>query len=220
MNIILSIIATYPITYILKVLNVRDVVNDAAKNGFIVNFEKFKTSNQEDKIGKIEKYVDFIPIVNMFNSFNSLLDYKFSRDKYFEIYRVYGYFEPMTIDEEKYYKEKPTFMRALNISSKRRKTDELIEKNNIKSNIKYYDNNLDEHQFIIEKDKKYEEITLEKLIETMSKEELLEFKDELNVINNWSDIFDNDKTPGDYNLNNKNGKHLILKFKCKQSDEN
>ena len=218
MNFILSMIGTYPVSLLIKIMNIKDIVNDAAINGFIINLKNFE-NNANENTSKFEKYVEYIPIINIAYNLNNLIDYKVRRDEYFEIYRTYGYIEPMNKEQENEYNSKPGFFKALNLATKSKKKKTDIENDQIKSSIRFTDKLLDEHELIIEEKNKYKEVSLEELIASMSQEELLKLKDELTTIKKWNELFDDNKE-GDFTIKIDKKKNLILRYKCKHNDNN
>ena len=103
MNSIICLLLTYPISLVLKILNIKDIVNDASKNGYLVNVDKFRERGNDNE-DKYHKYLTYIPLLNVIDSIISLIDYKSNREILFEQYRIYGYFDPMTKEEEEYYR--------------------------------------------------------------------------------------------------------------------
>ena len=218
-----GILITYPVTFLINLDHIKDIVKDAANNGYLINPKYFKDiKNGSDNESTINKYIKYIPVANICDSLVTNLAYKFNRQEEFEMLRITGAFNTMTKEEEEEYKKKPTVLRALNLSSiKEKKEEKLIEsyKNrsvnhdeNIVKEIVKLDKELTDHDIIKEKDNKEEIISVEELINSMSKEELEEFKDSLLVFKEYDKHFD-DEPKGEYIIDSKNDKVLKLNFK-------
>ena len=218
MGFVLSLLLSYPVSYVLKLVNRSDIAKDAAKNGYVVDIDKFKEESQNN-VDKIIKSADYLPYLNILSNLLSVCDYKINRQQSFETMRVYGFFEPMTKEEEEYFNEKPTALRAFNIASKRKENIDKKYKDNLKSNIKYYDNNLDDHEIILKENDEYIGVELDDYIETLSKDELEDLKMSLLTLKRWRTKFkEEENEEADYTLNGDNDKKLILRFKCKNND--
>ena len=217
MEILLVLILTYPASYLLKLAHDIDVVKDAAKNGYLANIDAFKKNRKEQS--KENKYLKYIPIVNVLDSAKLFIEYKLNRQESFENYRVFGYLESMTKEEEEYYNKKPTALRAFNLASLRTKQYSEFEKENLKSNIRFYNNTLDEHDYVVKENDEYYSVDLTKYIETLDREKLESLRNSLMTMSNCQDLFGDDKE-GDYTLSEDKGRSLILRYRCQKNDKN
>lgn len=217
MGLLIVLILTYPASFLIKLAHNIDVVKDAAKNGYIVNIDAFKKGkNEEDKT---TKRLNYIPIINVLNSLKIFVDYKLNRQESFENYRIFGYLEPMTKEEKNYYNEKPTVLRAFNLAGKRTKQGIENEKANLKSNIRFYDKTIDEHEYIVKQEYEYFSVELPEYLETLNREELESLKESIMNMSNCLDLFGEDKE-GDYTISEEKGRSLILRIGCQKNDKN
>ena len=70
----------------------------------------------------------------------------------------------------------------------------------------------------IENDECYS-VDLPKYIETLDREQLENLKESLITMTKCQDMFGDDKE-GDYTLSEENGRSLVLRYRCKKSDNN
>ena len=219
MELLLITLATYPISYIIKLITVANISKDAANNGYLIDIDAYKEYNKvEDKESKINK-LKYIPYANIIDSLSTNIEYLLDRQNVFEQMRIGGVFLSMTKEEEDSYNANPTFLRAMNLSTKRMNKVNEDTKESLKSNIVYYDKKLDEHNYIVkDKEEYYKVKDFEEYIDTLSKDELEELRNSLIAINRFDDVFkaDNDS---DLTISSKNDKRLILRYNCKDNDK-
>ena len=225
MSFLIAVILTYPASLLIELKHVRDIVQDAAKEGYKVNLDYFRRNGEEES--KTNKLVKYIPFINIAGSLSKTLNYLFNRTEEFETMRVYGAFDRMTKEEEKYYKESPNFMRALNIASQSEKqeVDNSIKvviptyvntHDNLQEDLLNLNEELDEHDIImIDKDKSWNrKVTIDEVIETLDKDELEELKSNLIMFRDWDKLFD-EKVEGEYTVTASKNKILKFRFRNK-----
>jgi len=220
MVIIIGVLLTYPVSLLINLDHIKDIIKDATNEGYLINIKYFKEQKEEkNKNNYIEKYYKYIPFVNIFDSLINDLEYKFDRENNFEMLRITGAFVNMTKEEEEKFKEKPTILRALNLSSIKEKEYQnmvdIIKKNNVNTSdnivkeIVKLDKELNEHAIIKEKDNKEEKISIDELINSMNKEELIET---LKVFKEYENLYD-EKPDGEYIIDSNKKRVLKLHFK-------
>ncbi len=223
MEFLIAVILTYPASLLIELKNVRDIVQDAAKEGYKVNLDYFRRNGEDERKGN--KLVKYIPFINVAGALSKNLNYLFNRTQEFETMRVYGAFDKMTKEEEAYYKESPNFMRALNIASKsekelfNREFEVIIpktvkESDNLQEDLRILNKELDEHDIIIVEENKSRTVSIDELIESLNKDELEELRNQFLMLNDWDVLFD-EKKDGDYTLMSSKEKSLKLRFKSK-----
>ena len=214
MGLVIFLILTYPVSYLIELANSFDIAKDAGKNGYLVNIDAFKKgSNNENK------HIKHIPLINLANSIKTFLEYRLNRQESFENYRVFGYLDLMNKEEEEAFNEKPTALRALNLASKRRTKYIENEKENLKCNIRFYNSSLDDHDYIIKENDECYSVDLPKYIEILDREQLENLKESLITMTKCQDMFVYDNE-GDYTLSEEKCRSLVLRYRCKKSDNN
>ena len=220
MVIIIGVLLTYPVSLLINLDHIKDIIKDATNEGYLINIKYFKEQKEDkNKNNNIEKYYKYIPFVNIFDSLINDLEYKFDRENNFEMLRITGAFVNMTKEEEEKFKEKPTILRALNLSSIKEKEYQNMVDNIKKNNVNTSDNivkeivkldkELNEHAIIKEKDNKEEKISIDELINSMNKEELIET---LKVFKEYENLYD-EKPDGEYIIDSNKKRVLKLHFK-------
>lgn len=225
MNFLIAAILTYPASLFIELKNVRDIVQDAAKEGYKINLDYFRRNSEDEN--KTSKLIKYIPFINVIVSLSKNLNYLFNRTQEFEMMRVYGAFDRMTKEEEEYYKDNPNFIRALNIASKSEKEffnkeyEMIIPKHvkksdNLQEDLLNLNEEIDEHDIImIEKDKTWiRKVTIDEVIDTLDKDELEELKNNLVMFRDWDKLF-NEKVEGEYTVSASKNKILKFRFKSK-----
>ena len=136
MVIIIGVLLTYPVSLLINLDHIKDIIKDATNEGYLINIKYFKEQKEDkNKNNNIEKYYKYIPFVNIFDSLINDLEYKFDRENNFEMLRITGAFVNMTKEEEEKFKEKPTILRALNLSSIKEKEYQNMVDNIKKNNV-------------------------------------------------------------------------------------
>ncbi len=229
MEYIVLILLTYPASLLFEADRIRKIVKDATSNGYIINPKYFRESKENsDKRNIINKYYLYIPFVNMFTSLTKDLEYTFDRPNQFELFRVTGAFFKMTKEEEEYFNEKPTMLRAFNLSSIRDKEYNKLEEKYNNRNVNYDDNlkeeivkldkELDTHDIIKLDNDEEKLVSINELINNMSTNELEELKSSLIAFKDYRKLFDDD-LEGEYIIDSKKDKCLTLSFKNKNRGE-
>ena len=218
MELLISILATIPISYAINFVSFSDLVKKAADNGYLPNVNSFKNNNSNDEESKIEKYKKYIPVVCLIDALSNSLDLLFNEQEHFEEYRIHGYFDRMTKEEEEYYNKKKSIWSIYNLANKRRLEYEEEDKRCLKSNIKYLDNTLDDHEIVLKEEETEKNIDLDNYLNNLSKEQLEELKRDITIIKEWDKFFEDD-IKGDYTINDNKGKKLIYRFNCKENDK-
>ena len=75
MSFLIAVILTYPASLLIELKHVRDIVQDAAKEGYKVNLDYFRRNGEEES--KSNKLVKYIPFINIAGSLSKTLNYLF-----------------------------------------------------------------------------------------------------------------------------------------------
>ena len=218
MEILISILATIPLSYAVDFLSQNDMFRKAAEEGYLPNIEAFKRKGESDKDSKFDKYKRYIPILCLIESLSNAFDKAINKQLYFEELRIHGCFDSMTKEEEDYYNKKKSIWSIYNLANKRRLKYNEEDKECLKSNIRYLDKKLDNHEIVVKENNKEDILDIDSYIKGLNKDQLEELKNNLNLLNNWDQFFDN-KQEGDYTLKEDKSKKLIYRFKCKENDK-
>ncbi len=203
---------SYPVSVGIDYLTLRSMLMDAGSEGYKANLDYFEENKDNNT------FIKYIPLVNLAKSLSSNLDYNFNRVERFNTLRVFGAFLKMNKEEEEYYKEKPGFVRAMNIAVKSKEcTDKLLECYQSVNDIVKLDGNLEEHDIILVDRDKEKIVNIDKVIDALSKEELEELKYNLTLINDWDKFFPEDdrENKDEYVITSSKGKTLKYRFNKK-----
>lgn len=215
------ILSTYAISGLIRLDLVRKIIKDGTKEGLIPNLEYYRGKHTyPNRNPDLDRIFNSVPILNIAKAAVDNISYMIYRNDEYNYLVVQGAFERMDKDEEEYFNKRPTVLRALNLASKRDKKKKQIIENyrnvnysdNIVKEIVKLNNEIDEHDIIKEKNNKKEKVSIEDLIKTMNKEELIELKETLNLFKEYDKHFDGEPD-GEYIIDSNKDRMLKLEFK-------
>ena len=114
MNIVLLLIATYPVTIVNNVIMFGTYFKDVANSGLVIN-QKEVLKDSEERTSKLFKFYEFtqlVPLLNIACSTLICIGYGVYRSNIINSLKENNHYERMSIDDYNQYKEHPTICNA------------------------------------------------------------------------------------------------------------